>query len=384
MAFYGRTYTLGSSDNHGLHAPVKKWDTNGGLPGKFTNESGFLSYFEFCQEEDTWTKEYDKVGQCPYAHKKNQWVGYEDAQSLKIKMDWMRANKYGGAMIWALDLDDYRGVCGDKDILFNTLYNGLENYTVRVPPAHELTTTKKPNEWWSPPPSSSTTTTSRPKTTRFTEPTTSSRKPAPSAPAGTTQSTTTASTAGGSTTSVSSWSTRKPSIEGGSEPPSSPDCPADSSGQLLSSFRPHPTDNSLYLWCINGKDLVLNCPPATEWNNIEKQCVAKVDEVKRLPSSSVASDYPPSSSQIGVVSRLYDDDESSVPNRFIEANLFQFNRIKSQPEDNINMGAPPQDLNLANEVIFVPRRHVFNFNEIDAFPLSSKIKSTHQEAMESY
>jgi len=251
MAFYGRTYTLGSQENHGLHAPVKRWDTNGGSPGPYTKESGFLSYFEFCLEEETWKKEYDPVGKCPFAYKKDQWVGYEDANSLRIKTEWLKANKYGGAMIWALDLDDYRGACGEKNALFNALANGLEGYTVIVPPANQLTTTKKPNQWWSPPTS---TTTSRPKTTRYTEPTTASP---------TTRRTQLA---------VQTTSSRKPSIV--DEATQNSDCPANSSGQLLSSFRPHPTDSSLYLWCINGKDLVLSCPPSTEWNNIEKQCVA--------------------------------------------------------------------------------------------------------------
>ena len=48
VPFYGRTYTLGSKDNNGLRAPIKRWDKNngGGEPGKFTNASGFLAYYE--------------------------------------------------------------------------------------------------------------------------------------------------------------------------------------------------------------------------------------------------------------------------------------------------------------------------------------------------
>lgn len=232
-AFYGRSYTLGSKDNTRLHAPVKKWETNGGLPGKYTNESGFLAYFEYCQEEGTWLREFDSVGKAPYAHKDNQWLGYEDSRSLAIKMDWLRENQYGGAMIWALDLDDYQGVCGPKDILFNTLVDKLKGYTVRLPGAEEMSTTKPANE-----PSSVA------KTTRSPEPTSGpQRKPAPTQP---------------------------PSVE----VLTSGRCSADSSGQLLSSFRPHPDNPNLYLWCINGKEMVLTCPPGTEWNDIEKQCVA--------------------------------------------------------------------------------------------------------------
>lgn len=152
MAFYGRTYTLSSRYINKLHAPIRNSDTNGGKPGRFTNESGFISYFEFCQEEQTWTKDYDAIGQCPYAYKADQWFGYEDARSLEIKMDWLRDNNYGGAMFWALDLDDYRGACGERDVLFNTLVRGLQGYSVNVSQRNLLASKKKkPGDWWTSP-----------------------------------------------------------------------------------------------------------------------------------------------------------------------------------------------------------------------------------------
>ena len=45
VPFYGRTYTLGSPDNNGLRAGVKKWE-GGGKSGPFTNATGFISYYE--------------------------------------------------------------------------------------------------------------------------------------------------------------------------------------------------------------------------------------------------------------------------------------------------------------------------------------------------
>ena len=161
MAFYGRSFTLGSPENNGLRAPVKQWDTNGGLPGKYTNESSFLSYFEICMglAEGNWTERYDSVGECPYAFKGNQWVGYENAHSLRVKADWLRNNSYGGAMVWALDLDDYRGSCGEKNVLFNALANGLIGYEVFVPSKAQQTTTQTPNPWWPQSLTSSSTTT---------------------------------------------------------------------------------------------------------------------------------------------------------------------------------------------------------------------------------
>ena len=37
----------------------------------------------------------------------NQWVGYDSPASLVHKVDYALANRLGGMMMWALDLDDF-------------------------------------------------------------------------------------------------------------------------------------------------------------------------------------------------------------------------------------------------------------------------------------
>ncbi|KAG9508827.1 hypothetical protein GZH46_02667 [Fragariocoptes setiger] len=246
VAFYGRTYTLGSKSEHGLKAPIKRWDTNGGKPGPYTNESGFLSYFEFCSNEKRWTKKYDDVGKVPYAYHDDQWIGYEDAASLKIKMKWIREQGYGGAMIWALDLDDYRGECytAERNILLNAVTLGLEDYQVVVPDPYKLTTTKKPSTiWWTP-------------STTATDNSTSTPVPASQS---------------SSTVSPSVSSTTKPTeAPASAKPVASEICRNSKDGE--NEFFAHDTEKILYIWCVAGIEHVLKCPPGTEWNDVIKQC----------------------------------------------------------------------------------------------------------------
>jgi chitinase len=174
LAFYGRSFKLGHKDNNKLGAPIKVWD-GGPNPGPYTNASGFLSYYEICNmtKEEQWTMKYDDVGKVPYAFKNDQWVGYEDADSIAIKVKWLKDKGYGGAMIWAVDMDDFNTMCGPKNVLIKTIHGLLKDYTVPEPPP-PITTTRP--TWWRPPTTTQGTTTT---TTPYTGPPTSPTTRAP-------------------------------------------------------------------------------------------------------------------------------------------------------------------------------------------------------------
>ena len=185
LAFYGRSFTLA-----GLASGLKAPTVAAGQPGSFTREAGFLSYYEICQNQSSWTNEYDSRGEVPFAHKANQWVGYENRKSLEIKLEWLKAQGYGGAMVWALDLDDFRGVCGKRYPLLRTVYKALKDY--KVPSSGRLDRTTDTGTGTTTTTTTAATTTTTTTTTTTSTTTTSTTTEAP----GTSSSTTTEATGG--------------------------------------------------------------------------------------------------------------------------------------------------------------------------------------------
>ncbi|XP_065923216.1 chitotriosidase-1 [Magallana gigas] len=111
MPLYGRSFTLASTSNAGLFAPDRG---AGGQKGTYTMEAGFLSYTEVCDMlKSGGTRHWIPEMEVPYAVRGDQWVGYDDEQSLRLKVDFAKSKGLGGIMVWALDLDDFIGKgCG--------------------------------------------------------------------------------------------------------------------------------------------------------------------------------------------------------------------------------------------------------------------------------
>merc|ERR1719242_17997 len=110
LATYGRNFELTDPSSHDVGASIK----GAGPAGTQTREKGFNSYYEICEKLKSGAQVYrDPTQQVPYAVKGNEWIGYDNEQSLRNKVDYAKALGLGGIMFWALDLDDFKGQsCG--------------------------------------------------------------------------------------------------------------------------------------------------------------------------------------------------------------------------------------------------------------------------------
>ncbi|KAG8181753.1 hypothetical protein JTE90_028291 [Oedothorax gibbosus] len=270
VPFYGRTYTLGSKDNTALRAGIKKW-VGGGTPGPYTNASGFLAYYEICPHVNSgeWTKKYDDIGKCPYAYHDDQWIGYEDEDSIGIKMDYIREQGYGGAMIWAIDMDDFNGACGRKNALLEVMNERLRGYVPPTPDPSQTTegSTLSTSKWWPPRSTESTFSssstqmtwwppaTTKSSTTWWQPPTTSPTARPPSSQQGSAPS-------GGGSSSVDKSAAVSPY-----DRPGAPDCKAGSKETL-----PHEDDKDKYYWCVGGRPVLMQCETGSYYSPDKGKC----------------------------------------------------------------------------------------------------------------
>ncbi|KAJ7332998.1 hypothetical protein JRQ81_015178 [Phrynocephalus forsythii] len=101
---YGRTFRLTTSDT-GVCAPA----SGAGSAGPYTREAGFWAYYEICTFIQTATVKWIDDQKVPYTYKGNEWIGYDNIASYHCKVKFLKENNFGGAMVWAIDLDDFLG-----------------------------------------------------------------------------------------------------------------------------------------------------------------------------------------------------------------------------------------------------------------------------------
>ncbi|XP_064485674.1 chitinase-3-like protein 2 isoform X2 [Ornithodoros turicata] len=139
LPLFGYAYRLRSIAHYELRAPVRGPSTQ----GPYTDTRGVLAYFEICFEftADIWVSLYDKVADCKIAvnRDKSQWIGYDNKASILNKVLFAKQQRMGGVAVYTVDMDDYDGDCGQKNVLLNQVYNALKEMD-RQPSSHPTQT----------------------------------------------------------------------------------------------------------------------------------------------------------------------------------------------------------------------------------------------------
>uniref|UniRef100_A0A8C1CF62 chitinase n=1 Tax=Cyprinus carpio carpio TaxID=630221 RepID=A0A8C1CF62_CYPCA len=152
FATYGRTFRLTSSDT-GVGAPA----SGPASAGSYTREAGFWSYYEICGFLEGTTIQWIEDQKVPYATKNGEWVGFDTKESFETKVRYLKDQNFGGAFVWALDLDDFAGqFCNQGN---HPLMGHLRNLLDIELPPRPSTTTPKPGQTTTPTTTTTTTTT---------------------------------------------------------------------------------------------------------------------------------------------------------------------------------------------------------------------------------
>jgi len=77
-----------------------------GPAGTYTRQAGILAYYEIEQLGGNYN--FNAATQCPFiTYGGTYLVGYDDQRSVDVKVKYLKSLGLGGAMVWALDLDDF-------------------------------------------------------------------------------------------------------------------------------------------------------------------------------------------------------------------------------------------------------------------------------------
>jgi len=130
LATFGHGWILKDETENGLYCPA----VSGSPPGPYTGQEGFLEYYEIQQalNNDTlpwmpgatphgWTTVTDGCYMAPYIYNGPYWFGFDNKESMALKAQWINSLELGGAMVWSIEADDFRGDYGELYPLVTTI-----------------------------------------------------------------------------------------------------------------------------------------------------------------------------------------------------------------------------------------------------------------------
>lgn len=103
IGFYGRSFTLADPSCNTTGCPM----TGGGTEGPCTGESGFLAYGEidYLIQSKGLKPEFNETSQTMVIKYGDQWIGYENPETIANKLKYVIKRSMPGVLIWAVDLD---------------------------------------------------------------------------------------------------------------------------------------------------------------------------------------------------------------------------------------------------------------------------------------
>ncbi|CAB0018164.1 unnamed protein product [Nesidiocoris tenuis] len=116
---YGHSFRLTNENNNGWNAPASGFG--------YTGTDGFTSYPDACKflKDRKTNHNFDDSYQVPYAYNGNEWISYENELSVKLKAMYVKEKRFGGAMIYSLNSDDFYGECGAKKFVLTRTVNDI-------------------------------------------------------------------------------------------------------------------------------------------------------------------------------------------------------------------------------------------------------------------
>lgn len=105
VASYARGWKLQNSDCTKALCPT----SGSAKKGVSTKQDGFLAYYEIedMLSRGVATRYFDNDRKVPYVvTDENEWIGYEDVESMRIKLEYLKSENLRGTLLWAMDLDD--------------------------------------------------------------------------------------------------------------------------------------------------------------------------------------------------------------------------------------------------------------------------------------
>lgn len=130
ICLYARTFHLqtASSSDEGAASDGP------GHAGRYTKINGYLAYYEVCklQQKGSRTVFMPNRGVYYMVHQ-DQWIAFENAESVKLKVEFAMSEGFGGVMIWSFDMDDFAGICpgGQKYPLLHAIDTAAKQNTTQ-------------------------------------------------------------------------------------------------------------------------------------------------------------------------------------------------------------------------------------------------------------